>query len=112
MRNCGGGVGIATSFAVAGLASWVPSRRQHAQAAGSAAAVYAVTSLAMLVLQLLVVAPGAELQQVVCLSASALAGVARFAVLRLVVFVREHPQDAVTVRAAAPAAPAVLFPAA
>lgn len=118
---CGGGVGVASSFAVAALASWVPwalanalitvvstllatelharftfgaggraTGRQHAQSAGSAAAAYAVTCLAMLSLQLLVAAPGAVLEQVVYLSASALAGVARFAVLRLVVFARNR----------------------
>ncbi|MFJ5829000.1 hypothetical protein [Streptomyces sp. NPDC093089] len=62
--------------------------RQHAQSAGSAVAAYVVTCAAMLVLQMLVTAPGVLLQQAVYLSASALAGVARFAVLRLVVFAR------------------------
>ncbi|WP_369275073.1 hypothetical protein AB5J55_38540 [Streptomyces sp. R11] len=147
---CGGGVGLASSFAVAALASWVPwalanalvtavstllatelharftfgaggraTWRQHAQSAGSAAAAYAVTCVAMLVLHQLVAAPGAVLEQVVYLSASALAGVARFAVLRLVVFARNRSQAAATVgvarpvdatvaRAATPAAPGVL----
>ncbi|MET7356065.1 hypothetical protein [Streptomyces mirabilis] len=146
----GGGVGLASSFAVAALASWMywglanalitvvstllatelharfafgaggrATRRQHAQSAGSAAAAYAVTSVAMLVLQQLVAAPGVVLEQVVYLSASALAGIARFAVLRLVVFARSRPQVAATVptirpvhaiaaRAAAPAGPVVL----
>lgn len=116
---CGGGTGLASSFAVAGLASWLPwalanalitvastllatelharftfgasgraTCRQHAQSAGSAAAAYAVTCVAMLVLRQLVAAPDALLEQLVYLSASALAGVARFAVLRLVVFTR------------------------
>ncbi|MER7467038.1 GtrA family protein [Streptomyces sp. NPDC097981] len=148
---CGGGVGIASSFAVVALASWMPwalanavitaastllatelharftfgaggraSWRQHTQSAGSAAAAYAVTCMAMLVLQHLVAAPSAVLEQVVYLTASALAGVARFAVLRLVVFVCHRPQEApaavrtagpvpATVsRAAAPAAPTAL----
>jgi putative flippase GtrA len=147
---CGGGVGLASSFAVAALASWIPwvlanalitavstllatelharftfgasgraTWRQHAQSAGSAAAAYAVTCVAMLVLQQLMAAPSAVLEQVVYLSASALAGVARFAVLRLVVFARSRSQVAATVRtarpahatvarAAAPAGPAVL----
>ncbi|MFI1394597.1 hypothetical protein [Streptomyces sp. NPDC020681] len=147
---CGGGVGLASSFAVAALASWIPwvlanalitvvstllatelharftfgaggraTWRQHAQSAGSAAAAYAVTCVAMLVLQQLVAAPGAVLAQVVYLSASALAGVARFAVLRLVVFARNRSQAAATVRtgrpvhatvarASAPAGPEVL----
>ncbi|WP_371528490.1 hypothetical protein OG302_22990 [Streptomyces sp. NBC_01283] len=125
---CGGGVGVASSFAVAALASWLPwalanalitvvstllatelharftfgaggraTGRQHAQSAGSAAAAYAVTCLAMLVLQQLVAVPGAVLEQVVYLSASALAGVARFAVLRLVVFARNRAQGTATV---------------
>ncbi|MFC7267129.1 hypothetical protein [Streptomyces lutosisoli] len=147
---CGGGVGLASSFAVAALASWMPwaganalitvastllatelharftfgaggraTWRQHAQSAGSAAAAYAVTCVAMLVLQQLAAAPGAVLEQVVYLSASALAGAARFAVLRLVVFARNRSQGAATVHtaravratvacAAAPASPAVL----
>ncbi|WP_328966947.1 hypothetical protein [Streptomyces sp. NBC_00239] len=146
---CGGGVGIASSFAVAALASWIPwvlanalitvvstllatelharftfgaggraTWRQHTQSAGSAAAAYAVTCGAMLLLQQLAAEPGAVLQQVVYLSASALAGVARFAVLRLVVFARGRTQaeapeataaatvPAATDLAAAPARPA------
>ncbi|MFD3503086.1 hypothetical protein ACFWWT_43320 [Streptomyces sp. NPDC058676] len=130
---CGGGVGLASSFAVAALASWIPwvlanalitlvstllatelharftfgaggraTWRQHAQSAGSAAAAYAVTCVAMLFLQQLVAAPGAVLEQAVYLSASALAGVARFAVLRLVVFARNRSQAAATVRTARP----------
>ncbi|MEU6768202.1 hypothetical protein ABZ916_37575 [Streptomyces sp. NPDC046853] len=120
---CGGGVGIASSFAITALAAWMPwslanaaitvvstllatelharftfgaggraTRSQHAQSAGSAAAAYAVTCLAMLLLHQLVATPGAVLEQIVYLSASALAGVARFAVLRLVVFARNHAQ--------------------
>ncbi|MGA4844578.1 hypothetical protein [Streptomyces sp. G45] len=116
---CGGGVGLASSFAVASLAAWTPwalanalvtvastllatelharftfgaggraTWRQHAQSAGSAAAAYVVTCAAMALLHQCVAAPGAVLEQVVYLSASALAGVARFVVLRLVVFAR------------------------
>jgi putative flippase GtrA len=144
---CGGGVGLASSFAVAALASWIPwalanavitvastllatelharftfgaggraTWRQHVQSAGSAAVAYAVTCVAMGALQLLVTAPGAVLEQVVYLSASALAGVARFVVLRLVVFARNRSQAAPDVRtvpaavtrAAAPAGSATL----
>ncbi|MCX4632050.1 hypothetical protein [Streptomyces sp. NBC_01443] len=148
---CGGGVGLASSLAVAALAVWVPwglanalitaastllttelharfsfgaggraTWRQHAQSAGSAAAAYAVTCVAMLVLHQLVAAPGALLEQGVYLSASAIAGVARFAVLRLVVFARSRSQTAAAAvrtarpvhatapRAAAPAGPAEL----
>ncbi|MFD3661566.1 hypothetical protein ACFWVF_13385 [Streptomyces sp. NPDC058659] len=126
---CGGGVGIASSFAVTGLASWIPwflanaltavvstllstelharftfgaggraTWRQHTQSAGSAAAAYAVTCGAMLLLQQLVAAPGAMLEQVVYLTASALAGAARFAVLRLVVFARKRSRATATAR--------------
>ncbi|MEV4042700.1 hypothetical protein [Streptomyces sp. NPDC049744] len=118
---CGGGLGLASSFAVAGLASWVPwalanalvtaastllgtelharftfgtggrtTWRQHAQSAGSAGAAYAVTSVAMLVLHQVVAAPGAVFEQAVYLSASALTGVARFVILRVVVFARSQ----------------------
>ncbi|WP_415949865.1 hypothetical protein [Streptomyces sp. KLOTTS4A1] len=66
------------------------TRRQHVQSAGSAAAAYAATSIAMLLLHLTVTHPGALVEQVVYLSASALAGTARFVVLRLLVFTRTH----------------------
>ncbi|MGW1816659.1 hypothetical protein ACWCQM_24200 [Streptomyces sp. NPDC002125] len=120
---CGGGMGVASSFAVAGLAAWVPwivanalitaastllatelharftfgagaraTWRQHVQSAGSAAAAYVVTCAAMFMLHQLAAAPGAVLEQTVYLSASALAGAARFAVLRLVVFARTRTQ--------------------
>ncbi|MFD8144739.1 GtrA family protein [Streptomyces sp. NPDC059708] len=141
---CGGGVGVASSLAVAALASWMPwalanalitaastllatelharftfgaggraTWRQHAQSAGSAAAAYAVTCVAMLVLRHLAADPGALAEQAVYLSASALAGVARFAVLRLVVFARHHarrtPARPVTAAVAgAPAGPKTL----
>ncbi|MFI0966450.1 hypothetical protein ACH4S8_34420 [Streptomyces sp. NPDC021080] len=122
---CGGGVGLASSFAVAALASWMywglanalvtaastllatelharftfgaggrATWRQHVQSSGSAAAAYAVTCGAMLVLHQMVAAPGTALEQAVYLSASALAGAARFAVLRLVVFARGHASAA------------------
>ncbi|WP_069886452.1 hypothetical protein [Streptomyces luteocolor] len=137
---CGGGVGIASSFAVAGLASWLPwalanalvtvvstllatelharftfgaggraTWRQHTQSAGSAAAAYAVTCGAMFALQQWVASPGAVLEQAVYLSASALSGIARFVVLRVVVFARGRARaaadvvPATVVRAAAPA---------
>lgn len=130
---CGGGVGLASSFAVAALASWIPwvlanalitavstllatelharftfgagahaTWRQHAQSAGSAVAAYAVTCVAMLVLQQLLAVPSAVLEQVVYLSASALAGVGRFAVLHLLVFARNRSQVAATSRTARP----------
>lgn len=135
---CGGGVGLASSFAVVAVASWMPwilanalvttastllatelharftfgagrhaTARQHAQSAGSAAAAYAVTCVATLVLHRVAAAPGAVLEQAVYLSASALAGVARFAVLRLVVFARQQARTAATGRAALPRPPLV-----
>ncbi|MFD3442961.1 GtrA family protein [Streptomyces sp. NPDC058685] len=126
---CGGGVGLASSFAVAALATWIPwalanalitvvstllatelharftfgaggraTWRQHVQSAGSAAAAYTVTCVAMFVLRQLAAEPDVLLQQVVYLSASALAGVARFVVLRLVVFARNRSQGAADAR--------------
>ncbi|MFF0474947.1 hypothetical protein [Streptomyces sp. NPDC004284] len=134
---CGGGVGLASGFAVAALDRRLPwvlanalvtvvstllatelharftfgaggraTRRQHAQSAGSAAAGYAVTCLAVLALRSLVAAPGAALEQVVYLSASALTGTARFAVLRLVVFARGRSRATTTTRPLPPTATA------
>ncbi|MCQ9184570.1 hypothetical protein KMT30_37135 [Streptomyces sp. IBSBF 2953] len=140
---CGGGVGVASSLAVAALASQVPwalanalvtavstllatdlharftfgasgraTWRQHAQSAGSAVAAYALTCVAMIVLHASVESPGAVCEQAVYLSASALAGVARFAVLRLLVFARGRsrsgtpvpvPRPVRTTRTASPA---------
>lgn len=139
----GGGVGMAASFAVAALASWIPwalanalitavstllatelharftfgvggraTRSQHVQSAGSAAAAYALTCAAMFVLQQLVAAPGALLEQVVYLSASAFAGVARFVVLRLVVFARSRPRSVAAVRNSTVDVPAAAGPSA
>ncbi|MFG3149146.1 hypothetical protein [Streptomyces sp. M41(2017)] len=62
--------------------------RQHLQSAGSAAAAFALTCTATFVLHQLTATPGAMLEQSVYLTASALAGLARFTVLRLVVFAR------------------------
>ncbi|MEU9090018.1 hypothetical protein [Streptomyces sp. NPDC048428] len=84
------------TFGTGGRATW----RQHGQSAGSAAAAYVVTCVAMFALPHMVEAPGAVLEQAVYLSASALAGVARFAVLRLVVFARNRSVAAVTARPA------------
>ncbi|MDT0391023.1 GtrA family protein [Streptomyces dubilierae] len=139
----GGGVGLASSFAVVALAAWMPwvaanalvttastllatelharftfgagrhaTWRQHTQSAGSAVAAYAVTCAAMLALRQVVPGPGAALEQAVYLSASALAGVARFAVLRLVVFARHHARPVATGRTTAPCPPPLRSPAA
>ena len=114
---CGGGVGVASSGAVALVALLMPwalanalitvastllctelharftfgagrraGWRQHWQSAGSAVGAYAVTSAAMLVLHLMQSSPGMLTEQVVYLSASGLAGIGRFLVLRLFVF--------------------------
>ncbi|MYT70821.1 MULTISPECIES: hypothetical protein [unclassified Streptomyces] len=126
---CGGGVGVASSFAVAVVADRLPwalanalvtvvstllatelharftfgaggraSWSQHVQSAGSAAGAYAVTCLAVIGLRHLVDSPSAVLEQVVYLSASALTGVARFAVLRLVTFARDRAKAPAAVR--------------
>ncbi|MFD6272569.1 GtrA domain-containing protein [Nocardia asteroides] len=114
---CGGGLGLASSLAVAqlaGLLPWVlanavvtivstllgtvahalitfgghtlPGWREHLQSAGSAAVAYAATSVAMLALFSIEPSPDALTEQIVYLSASALAGLARFLVLRMIVF--------------------------
>ncbi|MCX5257198.1 hypothetical protein OOK27_24280 [Streptomyces canus] len=112
----GGGVGVASSAAVAGLAGLMPwaaanalitvastalgtelharftfgtghaGWRQHWQSAGSAAAAFAVTSAAVLVLHLVQPSAGALSEQVAYLGAAGLAGIGRFLVLRLFVF--------------------------
>jgi putative flippase GtrA len=70
------------TFGTGKRAGW----RQHWQSAGSATAAYAVTSLAMLILHLVQSSPGLLTEQIVYLSASGLAGIGRFLVLRLFVF--------------------------
>lgn len=60
--------------------------RQHWQSAGSATAAYVVTCVAMFVLHLVQSSPGMLTEQIVYLSASGLAGIGRFLVLRLFVF--------------------------
>ncbi|MET7573437.1 GtrA family protein [Streptomyces sp. NPDC005492] len=63
-----------------------PGRREHWQSAGSATAAYAATSAAILVLHTVQPSPGMLTEQIAYLSASALAGIGRFLVLRLFVF--------------------------
>ncbi|MFJ4202191.1 hypothetical protein ACIP2Y_21510 [Streptomyces sviceus] len=63
-----------------------PGRRRHLQSSGSAAAAYAVTCVAMFLLHAVQSSPGMLTEQAVYLSASALAGIGRFLVLRLFVF--------------------------
>jgi len=63
-----------------------PGLREHWQSAGSATAAYAATSAAILVLHTVQASPTMLTEQLVYLSASALAGIGRFLVLRLFVF--------------------------
>ncbi len=112
----GGGVGVAASAAVVGLAGVMPwaaanalitvgstllstelharftfgaghaGWRQHWQSAGSATAAYAVTSVAVLILHTVQPSAGALYEQVTYLAAAGLAGTGRFLVLRVFVF--------------------------
>ncbi|CAM5487586.1 GtrA family protein [Streptomyces aurantiogriseus] len=70
------------TFRTGGRAGW----RRHWQSAGSAAAAYGATSAAMFALHTLQPNPGLLTEQIAYLSASGLAGVGRFLVLRLFVF--------------------------
>ncbi|WP_406178188.1 GtrA family protein [Streptomyces canus] len=63
-----------------------PGWRRHLQSSGSAAAAYAVTCAAMFLLHVIQSAPGMLTEQAVYLTASGLAGIGRFLVLRLFVF--------------------------
>ncbi|MEU9167061.1 GtrA family protein [Streptomyces sp. NPDC048420] len=63
-----------------------PGLREHFQSSGSAIAAYAVTCAAMFLLHTVQSSPSMVTEQVVYLSASALAGIGRFLVLRLFVF--------------------------
>lgn len=60
--------------------------RMHAESALTAVAAYLVTTLAMLTLHRVVANPAVLLDQAVYLAASGVAGLGRFAVLRMVVF--------------------------
>ncbi|NUS43026.1 MAG: hypothetical protein HOQ24_04975 [Mycobacteriaceae bacterium] len=65
--------------------------RTHLQAAGTAAAAYVVTSAAMLLMYLIDSTPATLCAQAVYLAASGLAGIGRFAMLRLYVFGTRPP---------------------
>ncbi|WP_328944184.1 hypothetical protein OG259_24310 [Streptomyces sp. NBC_00250] len=67
--------------------------RHHLQSAGTAAAAFSVTTLAMLALHTFASAPGLAVEQTVYLSASGLAGIGRFLVLRLYVFATTRRQQ-------------------
>ncbi|MFF2132392.1 GtrA family protein [Streptomyces olivochromogenes] len=77
--------------------------RQHWQSAGSAAAAYAVTSVAILILHTLQPSPSMLTEQIVYLSASGLAGIGRFLLLRLYVFAGGRTRAAEPVRVNSPA---------
>ncbi|MEN1886502.1 GtrA family protein [Streptomyces mirabilis] len=77
--------------------------RQHWQSAGSAAAAYAVTSVALLILHTLQTSPSVLTEQLVCLSASGLAGIGRFLLLRLYVFAGGRTRATEPVRVNSPA---------
>ncbi|MFF7566247.1 GtrA family protein [Streptomyces pseudovenezuelae] len=70
------------TFGTGHRAGW----REHWQSAGSATAAYLATTAAVYVLHLVQPSPGMLSEQLVYLSASGLAGLGRFAVLRLYVF--------------------------
>ncbi|WP_254648654.1 GtrA family protein [Streptomyces sp. GbtcB6] len=87
------------TFGTGRRAGW----RQHWQSAGSATAAYALTSAAVLVLHTVRPSAGVMWEQVVYLSASGLAGIGRFAVLRLWVFAERKRTGAVLRRHDRPA---------
>ncbi|MEK9520265.1 hypothetical protein ACIOMM_19005 [Streptomyces sp. NPDC087908] len=68
--------------------------RHHLRSAGTAAAAYGVTTLAVLVLHLIERTPGLAVEQTVYLAASGLAGIGRFVMLRLYVFATPHKRPA------------------
>ncbi|WP_427921182.1 hypothetical protein [Streptomyces sp. cg40] len=74
-----------------------PGLREHWQSAGSATAAYAATSAAILVLHTVQASPSMLTEQIVYLSASALAGIGRFLVLRLFVFADRSTPATVTI---------------
>ncbi|MEV6107203.1 hypothetical protein AB0M28_21210 [Streptomyces sp. NPDC051940] len=116
---CGGSVGLASSGALVLLSGPVPMAvanavitvlgtllctelyaritfrsdrrgwRMHAQSAFTAAVSWAFTTAALYALHLTQPTPSALTEQTVYLSASALAGLARFAALKLLVFTRK-----------------------
>ncbi|WP_237696776.1 GtrA family protein, partial [Streptomyces muensis] len=71
-----------------------PGLRQHLQSSGSAGAAYLATTAAMLVLHAVQPSPTLLWEQGVYLTASGLAGIGRFLVLRLFVFAERKKQAA------------------
>ncbi|MGK3942644.1 GtrA family protein [Streptomyces caeruleatus] len=78
------------TFGTGRRAGW----REHWQSAGSATVAYLATTAAVYVLHLIQGAPGVLTEQIVYLSASGLAGLGRFAVLRLYVFAARRGHEA------------------
>ena len=86
-----------------------PGLREHLQSAGSATAAYLVTTAAMLILHAVQPSPTLLCEQAVYLTASGLAGVGRFLVLRLFVFAERRKEvESAPAITTAPAAPAAL----
>ena len=84
-----------------GRASW----RVHVESTGTAVVCYLFTTAAMLILDAVAANPGALTEQAVYLSASGLAGIGRFVILRLFVFAR--PKKAATAVVTTVPAPAL-----
>ncbi|MFJ1811140.1 MULTISPECIES: hypothetical protein [unclassified Streptomyces] len=84
------------TFRAGGRAGW----RHHWQSAGSAAAAYAATSAAVFALHAIQTSPSVFTGQLVYLSASGLAGLGRFLVLRLFVFTAGRDQRTKTTNTA------------
>ncbi|GAA3569585.1 hypothetical protein GCM10022295_59180 [Streptomyces osmaniensis] len=70
-----------------------PDWRRHMQSSGSAVAAYLATTAAMFALYAVQPSPGMVWEQTVYLTASGLAGVGRFLVLRLFVFADRSERD-------------------
>ncbi|MGW4872289.1 GtrA family protein [Streptomyces chartreusis] len=70
-----------------------PDWRRHMQSSGSAVAAYLATTAAMFALYAVQPSPGMFWEQTVYLTASGLAGVGRFLVLRLFVFAERNERD-------------------
>lgn len=83
-----------------------PGLREHLQSSGSAVAAYLATTAAMLVLHAVQPSPTLLREQAVYLTASGLAGIGRFLVLRLFVFAERKKQASPGQAAPAQAAPA------
>ncbi|MCL8014611.1 GtrA family protein [Streptomyces sp. AS02] len=86
--------------------------RRHLQSAGSATAAYLVTTAAMLILHAVQPSPSLLCEQAVYLTASGLAGIGRFLVLRLFVFADRKKETTTPVQPRAALSADALSPAA